>query len=56
MLGVHGGSDTANNAYTGETFNEALIGRADDVLFGLPVEYRPAVDDVLAARLTCRHP
>ncbi|MCP3976985.1 MAG: hypothetical protein GY720_21060 [bacterium] len=49
LLGVHDGPDTAAHAHVGEAFNEALIGRADDVLFGLPAEYRGAVDDVLAA-------
>jgi hypothetical protein len=39
----------ASQAHTGETFNEALVGPADDVLFGLPAEYRGAVDDVLGS-------
>ncbi|MCP3976541.1 MAG: hypothetical protein GY720_18795 [bacterium] len=50
LLGVHDGPDTAGHAHVGEVFNAALIGRADDVLFGLPVEYREAVGDVLAIR------
>lgn len=52
LVGVHDGPDTASHARTGEAFHEALIGRADDVLFGLPVEYQGAVDDVLAV---CHH-
>ncbi len=50
LLGVHDGPDTAGHAHVGEAFNAALIGRADEVLFGLPVEYRGVVDDVLATR------
>lgn len=47
LLGVHRGPDTATEAHRGEQFNDSLAGRADDVRFDLPSEYRAAVDAVL---------
>lgn len=38
---------TRRPAHRGEQFNDSLAGRADDVRFGLPSEYRAAVDAVL---------
>jgi hypothetical protein len=50
LLGIHPGPDTAAVTHLNENF-DSLAGGTDDVLFGLPDEYREALVDIFPDEL-----